>query len=185
MNGKHTACVNDLVRQVALMMDDCEQHADGRITIDCDISQGFLRRIYDLLIALEDSGYDAIEPQPSVVYQCPRCSTSMQVDETAKPAAVPEAVAKDAKTILGMDHGQVVMLRRADTKDSCGIGAVSAIGTSSYIHRLDGSKIYLGDHIHRDGFTGFFEALAVPALEWPDAAILSATDDEVKNGSQT
>lgn len=60
-------CVADLVRQVALMMDDCEEHADGRITIDCDISQGFLRRIYDLLSALEDCGYDAMEAQPSVV----------------------------------------------------------------------------------------------------------------------
>jgi len=78
-DDKFNPCLNSLVRQVALMMDDCEEHADGTITIDCDISQGFLRRIYDLLSALEDGGYDAIEPQP---------------------AAVPEAVAKDAAAIL-------------------------------------------------------------------------------------
>lgn len=74
-DDKFNPCLNSLVRQVALMMDDCEEHADGSITIDCDISQGFLRRIYDLLVALEDCGYDAIEPQ--------------------QPAAT-EAVAKDA-----------------------------------------------------------------------------------------
>ena len=57
-DNKFNPCLNSLVRQVALMMDDCEEHADGSITIDCDISQGFLSRIYDLLNALEDAGYD-------------------------------------------------------------------------------------------------------------------------------
>jgi len=66
-DDKFNPCLNDLVRQVALMMDDCEEHADGTVTIDCDISQGFLRRIYDLLNALEDCGYDAIDEQPAVV----------------------------------------------------------------------------------------------------------------------
>lgn len=61
--NKFNTCLSSLVRQVALMMDDCEEHEDGSITIDCDISQGFLRRIYDLLSALEDGGYDAINPQ--------------------------------------------------------------------------------------------------------------------------
>lgn len=60
-DDKFNPCLNSLVRQVTLMMDDCEEHADGSITIDCDISQGFLRRIYDLLSALEDGGYDAMQ----------------------------------------------------------------------------------------------------------------------------
>ena len=72
-NDKFDECLRSLVRQVALLMDDCEEHEDGIITIDCDISQGFLRRIYDLLDALEDAGCDlmepptfAIPPQPAV-----------------------------------------------------------------------------------------------------------------------
>lgn len=95
----------------------------------------------------------------------------------AQPA-VPDDVTKDAKTVLGMEHGQVLVLRRADTKQSAGIAALSNIGTTPYIHRLDGSKIWLGDHIHGDKFTGVFEAVAVPKVEWPDAAILSSTDSE-------
>jgi hypothetical protein len=62
---KYAPCLNSLVRQVALMMEDCEEHADGRVTIDNDISQGFLRRIYDLLNVLEDCGYDAMEAHPA------------------------------------------------------------------------------------------------------------------------
>lgn len=93
--------------------------------------------------------------------------------------AVPDDVAKDAKTVLGMEHGQVLVLRRADTKQSCGIGALFGVGICPYIHRLDGSRIYLGCHAHGDKFTGVFEALAVPKVEWPDAAILSAADSEV------
>ena len=47
-------CLRDVMKQLVLMMDDCEEHADGRITIDCDHgAEHFLRRIYDLLNALE------------------------------------------------------------------------------------------------------------------------------------
>ena len=54
-------CLRDVVKQLVLMMDDCEEHAGGRITIDNDSSEGFLRRIYDLLNALEIYTPDCVD----------------------------------------------------------------------------------------------------------------------------
>ena len=58
----YAKCLRDVVKQVVLMMDDCEEHADGRITIDCDTgADGFLRRIHDLLNALEIYTPDCVD----------------------------------------------------------------------------------------------------------------------------
>lgn len=191
-DDKFNPCLNDLVRQVALMMDDCEEHADGSISIDCDISQGFLRRIYDLLNALEDCGYDAIEP---------------------KPAAVPEAVAKASKLLRAHNEWR----RGADNTDAyTATGLGNAIDTvCDHIEEVLGmvsTQIIPADvmndaaryqwlkqrspfgnrapHIEQYPFQSGFDKVKLPhftvvglddAIDAAiDAAILSAADTEVK-----